>query len=389
MGDSGQVLLLAKKFQEKGHEVTIVTTDGDPFFNNFENSVRYSQTRTKLESNVGKIIKIQGIPVIPIHCTFPKQGMFSLSAYSLSKKIIKDFDLIHIYSWYHHLAFVFYKTAIATNTPVFVSMWGTLLSEAQKFNSNKKKILDFLYTKNMIKQVSGLHSIGTSETNEYLKWGADKNKIHYIDNGVVLENFEILKPTNIFKKLSLDHDDYVLYLGRIHEKKGIELLLKGFGNTLKKFENLKLVIAGSGEEEYVKSLKNFVSNLDFKHNVIFAGLVTEEEKLELLKEAKIFALTSYSDIHPRAVQEALVMGTPVMITDVCDYPEVQEYNAGKIVSLDENQISNTLIQILEDKEFLANCSTNAKKLIKEKFLLNEKITKYEQMYQKVLNVNNN
>ena len=78
------------------------------------------------------------------------------------------------------------------------------------------------------------------------------------------------------------------------------------------------------------------------------------------------------------------MGTPVLITNVCDYPEVEEYDVGRIVELDANQISGALLEILGNKKFLENCSENAKKLINEKFLLSEKIKKYEEMYQKVL-----
>jgi len=226
-------------------------------------------------------------------------------------------------------------------------MWGTLLPESQKFNKNRKKILDILYTKGMIKTASGLHSIGDSETKEYQKWGANLQKIHYIDNGVVLENFKIEQSTGILKKLNLELNDYILYLGRIHEKKGIELLLNAFKNIVTEHKNVKIVIVGSGEESYVKKIKNLVKDLHLNEQAILAGLVSEEEKLELLKNAKIFALTSNSDIHPRAVQEALAMGTPVLITDVCDYPEVEEYNAGRIVSINEKhfQLLNNLMLI--------------------------------------------
>jgi len=86
MGDSGQVLLLAKNFQKKGHQVSIVTTDGDPFFNNKQNSMQYEKTRIKLQESKGKVIEIDGIPVYAVHCVLPKFGMFSPGAYSFAKK---------------------------------------------------------------------------------------------------------------------------------------------------------------------------------------------------------------------------------------------------------------------------------------------------------------
>jgi glycosyltransferase involved in cell wall biosynthesis len=380
MGDSGQVLLIAKILQNMGHQVEIVTTDGDPFFNSIENSERYFKTRKKLLESKG-IIKINDIPVHTIHCTFPSLGMYSFEATKIAKKIIKNYDVIHVYSWYHHLGFVFASMANKYKIPFFVSMWGTLQPEAQQFHKNKKRLLDALYTKKMILHATGLHSIGESETKEYIKWGADKNKIHYIDNGIVLEHFKIIDKTKIFDKLDLKQDqNYLLYLGRIHEKKGIELLLKSFKKIIETNINILLIIAGTGEYSYVTEIKKFVETLGLENNVKFAGFVSHEEKLELLQHAKIFVLTSYNDIHPRAVQEALTVGTPVIITKVCDYPEVEQYNAGMTVDLDELSIYNALKNLLENDDKRRTMSSNAKNLIKNRFLLVDQVKKFEQVY---------
>ncbi len=119
-------------------------------------------------------------------------------------------------------------------------------------------------------------------------------------------------------------------------------------------------------------------------NVKFTGFVTNDEKYQLLKEAKLYALTSRSDVHPHAIGDALIMGAPVLITEPCDYPEVKEFNAGKIVNVNVNDIQNALAEMLADEDKLKIYSQNARKIMEERFQMKDHIKKYEEMYSKVL-----
>jgi glycosyltransferase involved in cell wall biosynthesis len=384
MGDSGQVLRIAKELQQLGHRVSIVTTDGDPF-DSEENSLRYADTRKILLDNSEKMTEICGIPVYSLHCTRPSYGMYAPKAKILAKKILEDFDIVHVYSWYHHAGFVFSKTAKELGIPFFISMWGTIQPDAHKFHKFKKTLADIIYTKKIIFSASGLHSIGDSETQEYLKWGCDPKKIHYIDNGVVLDDFKIKNETDIFKRLNLNSEkNFLLYLGRIHEKKGLELLINGFKKISDSFDNLQLIISGTGNTDYIIKLKNLSISLGLEKKIIFTGFVSHDEKLELLKNARLFILTSYSDIHPRAIQEALTMGLPVVFTKVCDYPEIDEYGAGISIDLNVDSIYDAVCTLIQDEKLLKSYSRNAQKLIYEKFLLKEQVKKFETMYLNAL-----
>jgi len=381
MGDSGQVLNFARIFQERGHDVTIVTTDGDPFFNNIENSKKYQKTREILEKNQGEQCEINGIKVIPVHCTKPSLGMYSPESSKFAKKLVNDFDVIHVYSWYHHLGMVFAKISIEFGKPLFVSFWGTLQPEAQKYNKILKSFADSLYTKKTLQKATGIHSIGISETEIYKKMGVEKNRIFSIDNGIVLEDFKKDNTSKIFQTLDIDKEkNNLLFLGRIHEKKGIELFLEATKRLLSQIKDINIIIAGSGEEKYVSKVKTKVKELGLEKIVKFSGFISHQDKLELLDNATVFVLTSHSDIHPRAVQEALTMGLPVLITENCDYPEVEKYKCGRIVQPNIESIHDGLLDLLNNSD-LKNASDNAKKLINEKFLMDIQIEKFESMYK--------
>ena len=127
-----------------------------------------------------------------------------------------------------------------------------------------------------------------------------------------------------------------------------------------------------------------MKDLGLTNKVKFTGLVTHDEKLTLLKSAKLFSLTSKSDIHPRATQEALTMGIPVVISKESDYPEVEECNAGILVDLDIKEITHAFEELLSDEDKLKIFSNNAKKLIREKFLAEDQIKKFETIYNEIL-----
>ena len=105
----------------------------------------------------------------------------------------------------------------------------------------------------------------------------------------------------------------------------------------------------------------------------------------MLEAATLFVLTSHSDVHPIAVQDALTMSLPVIITEACDYPEVKEYDAGLIIDEDVKQCENAILSVINDNEKLETMSNNAQRLVLERFQLKVQVKKYEEMYKDVIN----
>ena len=161
--------------------------------------------------------------------------------------------------------------------------------------------------------------------------------------------------------------------------------MKAFAKYCETEKSHILVIAGDGVSNFVHEMKELTNKLGINDRVKFTGFVSVDEKLELLKNAKLYALTSYSDVHPIASVDALAMGAPMLVTRIIDYPEIEEYNAGKLVDTNVEEIYLAMKEMLSDEEKLRIYSQNARKLIEEKFLLKNQIEKYEKMYLDVIN----
>ena len=151
-----------------------------------------------------------------------------------------------------------------------------------------------------------------------------------------------------------------------------------------KDRKIKLVIAGTGEEKYVHKIKELVKKLSMEKVIKFSGFVTEEQKNQLLSNAKLFVSASRSDVHPIAAIEALSFGLPVIITEESDFPEIDTFEAGKITESNESSICDSIKDLLVNQNKLSTYSENALRLVEEIFLLENQIEKYENMFSKVI-----
>lgn len=385
-GDAAQFMLLAKGLIDLGNEVTIAVPDGDGFYYDKDKSKKYAEIRKKLLDAKGELIEINNVPVLPIHCTSEKYGYYCPDASKIGKEILKDFDIIYCLNWYYHLAMVFSKIAFKYNIPFVISAMGAFEQKAHNLKNTRKKMLDLLYTKKLMKNAAGFHSVGDLETQSYVRLGAIPEKIYRVDHGIMLENFEIKSRTCILEKFGIGaNTPYLFFVGRIDPKKGVDVLLQVFEKVTRNNEELLLVITGTGTEEYVKSVKNLSNELGIEKRVIFTGFVSEKEKLELFESAKLHVVTSHSDIHTTTAIESMAMGIPVVITKASDFPEIDEYKAGITVDMDIDSICSAIQELIGDEEKLKQYSENAKTLIQEKFLLKNKIKEYENMFQDIIN----
>ena len=383
-GDSVSMITIIKGLENKGHEVLLVTTDGDGYYNNKTRSEMYAPIRKKLLDANSKITKIDDLSVYPVHCISNIFGMYCPSATKEAREIIKKYDIVYIINWYYHLGMVFAKISHELGKPFIVGPMASLEKNAQEIKKSRKSLLDKLYTNKMIKHVTGLHCVGENERNSLLELGIDSKKIYLINNGIK----KITKTINddiIFKKIKIDrNDEYLITVGQINEKKGLDILIRAFTYIIKD-KKIKLIIVGTGEEKYVHKIRELIRKFGLEGEIIFSGFVTEEEKNTLLSNAKLFVSASRSDVHPIAVIEALSFGLPVVITEESDFPEIDTFHAGKTTKSNENSISDSIKELLRNEEKLSMYSQNARKLVENNFLLENQIEKYEDMFSKVIN----
>lgn len=131
----------------------------------------------------------------------------------------------------------------------------------------------------------------------------------------------------------LKDEPYCLFLSRIHEKKGIDILIKAYAKVCEKFNSiLKLVIAGPGlETAYGKSMRQLVDELGIKENVHFIGMLSGAAKWGAFYGCEAFVLPSHQENFGIAVVEALACSKPVLISNQVNiWQEIENFNGGII-----------------------------------------------------------
>jgi glycosyltransferase involved in cell wall biosynthesis len=151
----------------------------------------------------------------------------------------------------------------------------------------------------------------------------------------------------------------VLYLGRIKPYKSIDIVIKAMKSLVEKNKDIKLVIAGSGENE--GELKKLAKQLEIEKNVDFRGRVTEAEKAKLLAESWVFVQPSQMEGWGISVIEANACGTPVVASNVPGLRDsVQNPHTGYLVQQGNIDLFAARIDlILSNKNIRTDLSTNS------------------------------
>jgi glycosyltransferase involved in cell wall biosynthesis len=135
---------------------------------------------------------------------------------------------------------------------------------------------------------------------------------------------------------TLRNRGFILFLSRVHEKKGVDLLLKAFAASKDSLKGTALVIAGPpGDKNIVERLKRLASSLGVSQDVVWTGPLYGTAKWEALQAADIYALPSHQENFGISVVEALACGLPVLVSDKVNiWREIQATNSG-IVAPDD------------------------------------------------------
>jgi glycosyltransferase involved in cell wall biosynthesis len=283
------------------------------------------------------------------------------NAHAMAKDLVPNMDAIHIHGIWESLLYRTAAVARRHSKPYLILLNGMLFPWAMQRGKLKKRITLLAGAQKMLNH--GILQFGSKD--EQLaaeKLGYTKPGV-IIPNGTSPEEFADLPPAGTLRALHprLRDDPFVLFLGRLHEQKGIDLLLSAFQIVMQKHPTARLVIAGP---DYGRSteIQSRTLAAGIQDRLLMIGPVFGQQKLAALRDATCFCLPSRHEGFSLAVLESLACGTPVVISPECHFPEVAECGAGLIPSLDPQAIAEALGRMLADVSFRSHASTAAKNL---------------------------
>jgi glycosyltransferase involved in cell wall biosynthesis len=172
----------------------------------------------------------------------------------------------------------------------------------------------------------------------------------------------------------------VLFLGRLHPSKGVDLLVDAFFRITSQHPDALLVIAGPDEHGFAGKIQNEVAARNLERRVRIPGMVMGDLKTDLLARADLFVLPSMGEGLSMAVLEALASGTPVIVSPECNCRIVDEVKAGAVVERDANLIAQAISLFLSDSGLRNAASEAAYTLARDKLGWPSIVDKLESIY---------
>ncbi len=360
-GPTMSVAKLSEQLVNAGNELTVFTTTANGKY--------------ELDVDPNKSILVDGVSVTYFKRITKDHSHLSPGLLIKLWHNVRGFDVVHIHAWWNLVSVFSAFIALTRNVPVVISPRGTLSDYSFRNKNSLIKILIHNFLGKPLLKRSYLHATSASEKKILLNI---VKPVGIFD----LANFVKIGKSSI-KKQSPGPVLKLLFLSRIEEKKGLDILLHALPRLTTPYH---LTIAGDGDENYISILKNIAHYNHSENNISWIGF-QNENKFDVFSAHDLLVLPSYNENFGNVVIESLSAGTPVLISEhvgLADY--VTKNNLGWICQTTSQSVSDAINAIAADgMDRLATISLNAPSIIHQDFDDDQLIKKYINMYQQIIN----
>lgn len=357
-GPTMSVAQLCEQLIKSGNEVEVFTTTA--------NGAEELSVARNIPQNIDGVSVRYFERLTKDHSHFSPQLLIALW------KEVKAFDIVHIHAWWNLVSVLSCFIALIKRVPVIVSPRGMLSPYSfRNKHSFIKKSIHTLIGRPLLNR-SHIHATSAHEQEAMQKLLKPKG-IFTIYNAV---KFPAGLPTQVQESPVLN----LLFLSRIDQKKGLELLFAALSRIPIPY---RLTIAGSGDETYIHSLKKLSQQYQIEPYLDWVGF-KGDNKFELIARHHLLVLPSYDENFGNVVIESLSVGTAVLISKEVGLAKyVQENNLGWICDTKVESIKDSLHKIYHNPGILAVIRDFAPVIIANEFNEQKLIKQYLQMYQQI------
>ena len=284
------------------------------------------------------------------------------------RKDIKKYEIVHIHEHRQTLAVIVSYFARRNNIPYIVQAHGSVLPFFQK--EGLKNLFDKVFGFRILRNASCVFALTEVEKEQYLKMGVEEDKIEIVPLGINLEEYENLPSYGRFRsKFNIGGDEkLILFIGRIHEIKGLDLLIDTFNDLIHNGNDgsIKLAIVGP-DDGYLSKLDEKIKEYSIEDNVIVTGPLYNEEKHEALVDCDLFVMPSKYESFTTSGLEAMACSKPLVLTKNNHIHDWVDGNVGMACEDNKDSLREAIEKVLFDEKLSQTFGENGKKLINEKY----------------------
>ncbi len=283
------------------------------------------------------------------------------------RRIVPECDVVHLHGVWGSALAAAGGVARACGTPYVIVPHGVLDKWALTVKPWKKRLALAVHFRRFVQGASMIHALSLYEAECVREWGFD-GRIEIIPNGGFEEEFDPLPEPGRFhaKHPELEGEPFILFLSRLHPVKRLDLLAEAMPHVLEALPRTRLVVVGPDYGAQA-DFEAQIERLGIADRVHLTGPVWGREKYEAMIDATCFTLPSQHEAFSVAIIEALACYCPVVISESCHFPEVEEADAGEVVPLDVERLAGALVRVLSDEPHRRRMAEHGRRLAIERF----------------------
>ncbi|MBC8309425.1 MAG: glycosyltransferase [Phycisphaerales bacterium] len=312
---------------------------------------------------------------------------FSTARLASLKQYIADADVLHLHTPWEPANIQLAKIARDVGTPYVISVHGMLDDWVMKTSTLKKRVFLRLGGRKMFHKAACVHCTARAEADQARRWIPKSNIVVVplvFDPSLYLTPPPTSDPDKYWPQRE-SKKPIVLFLSRVHPKKGVDRLLQAAADVLKK-SNVRFIIAGSGEPSYERLLQKLAVDLNIDSQIEFVGFVDGDRKVALLRAADLFVLPTSQENFGLVFPEAMACGLPVITTRGVDiWPELEESGGAIIISEDPKSIATAINQLLTNEDTCKNMGEAARTWVDSTFSGDSVTNQYIGLYRTAIN----
>jgi glycosyltransferase involved in cell wall biosynthesis len=350
-GPPRSILGLCRAQRDAGVDVRVVTTtaNGD----------------ADLDGAIVARGEYDGVPVRYCARAWPRSIFYAPSLQNVVASELTGADVLHIHGLWNATVWSAAAAARQQRKPYVLSPRGMLAPAALAHDRWRKKLVYPLADRRVIGEAARLHATSRPEFDE-LNTIPEAGRAVYVPNGVELFPAADRDDCTTRERFRLPADGpVVLFLGRIHPIKRLDLVAAAFGSVIDRHADAHLVIAGPDEGGHRAAVEPLFA--PYGGSVTWTGRVDDTAKRQLLDAAAVLVMCSNSESFGMSVAEAMAAGTPVVVTRTCPWPDVESHQAGYWVEQTADAIADGVNAVLADASAATEMGRSGRTLIESHY----------------------
>ncbi len=320
----------------------------------------------------------------PLSVRLNNPGLSAAYARALPE-LVAAADVVHVHAIWNFPSWWAMRSAVRARTPFIVAPQGSLDPWALRQNRWGKRLYGALTEMPLMRRADCMQALSNKEEQQFRQAGIS-GPVRRIPNGIDADMFvNGAQRGDLARQLELpDGSQTLLFLSRVHPKKGLDLLLQAFAAVAERFPERVLIVAGNDAGSgYLETMRALATQLGIAARCRFLGEVSGQTKRDTLMGADAYALVSHSEGLPVASVEALGAGLPCVLSHECNLPEVEQAEAGWLVAPNVNEASKALDQLFSAPQEASRRGENARNLVSLHFtwdrIAEQTLAVYQQM----------